>query len=39
LDDFDLALRKFSAGQEVEVVVRRGGEEVNLKATLAKPRS
>lgn len=39
LDDFDLALRKFSAGQEVEVVVLRGGEEVTLRATLAKPRS
>lgn len=39
LDDFDLALRKFSAGQEVEVVVLRGGQEVTLKATLAKPRS
>jgi hypothetical protein len=39
LDDFDLALRKFSAGQEVEVVVRRDGQEVPLKVTLAKPRS
>jgi S1-C subfamily serine protease len=39
LDDFDLALRTFSAGQEVEVVVERGGTEVALKVTLAKPRS
>ncbi len=39
LDDFDLALRKFSAGQEVEVVVLRSGQEVTLKATLAKPRT
>ena len=39
LDDFDLALRKFTAGQEVQVVVRRGEEEVTLSVTLAKPRS
>jgi hypothetical protein len=39
LDDFDLALRKFSAGQEVEVVVLRGSDEVTLKVTLALPRS
>ena len=39
LDDFDLALRKYSAGQEVEVVVLRGSEEVTLKVTLALPRS
>ena len=39
LDDFDLALRKFNAGQEVQVVVRRGKEEVTLPVTLAKPRS
>jgi Zn-dependent M28 family amino/carboxypeptidase len=38
LDDFDLALRKFSAGQEAEVVVRRAGQEVSLKVTLGKPR-
>ena len=38
LDDFDLALRKFSAGQQVEVVVQRGGEEVTLSVTLASPR-
>lgn len=39
LDDFDLALRKYAAGQEVEVVVLRGSEEVTLKVTLALPRS
>ncbi|MBC8291098.1 MAG: M20/M25/M40 family metallo-hydrolase [Planctomycetes bacterium] len=38
LNDFDLALRDFSAGDEVDVVVRRDGEEVKLKVTLAKPR-
>lgn len=37
LDDFDLALRKFSAGEDVEVVVRRKGEEVKLHVTLAQP--
>ncbi|REJ95871.1 MAG: M20/M25/M40 family metallo-hydrolase [Planctomycetota bacterium] len=39
LDDFDLALRKYTAGQEVEVVVRRGAEEVTVSVTLAQPRS
>ena len=39
LDDFDLALRKFKAGEEVDVTVRRGMEEVTLKVTLAKPRA
>jgi hypothetical protein len=39
LDDFDLALRKYTAGQEVEVVVLRGSDEVTLKVTLALPRS
>jgi hypothetical protein len=38
LDDFDLALRRFAAGQEVEVLVQRGGEELKLKVTLAQPR-
>ncbi len=38
LDDFDLALRKFSPGEPVEVVVRRKGEEVTLSVTLATPR-
>ncbi|MFG0336238.1 MAG: M28 family peptidase [Maioricimonas sp. JB049] len=39
LDDFDLALRKFSPGQEVEVVVFRENRETKLKVTLAAPRS
>lgn len=38
LDDFDLALRKFSGGQQVEVIVQRGGEQVTLNVTLAAPR-
>jgi S1-C subfamily serine protease len=38
LDDFDLALRKFTAGQEVDVVVRRDGADVPLKVTLERPR-
>ena len=38
LDDFDLALRRFSPGQEVKVVVQRDGEEVTLNITLAQPR-
>jgi Zn-dependent M28 family amino/carboxypeptidase len=38
LSDFDLALRDFSAGDEVEVKVRRKGEVVTLKVTLAKPK-
>jgi hypothetical protein len=39
LDDFDLALRKFKAGQEVEITVQRASEVVKLKVTLARPRS
>lgn len=39
LDDFDLALRKFAAGQQVEVVVLRGGSEQTFNVTLAAPRS
>lgn len=39
LDDFDLALRKFNAGQQIEVVVIRGGGEVKLNVTLGAPRS
>jgi hypothetical protein len=39
LDDFDLALRKFNAGQQIDVTVRRQGQEVPLKVTLEKPRS
>ncbi|MBX3439922.1 MAG: M20/M25/M40 family metallo-hydrolase [Planctomycetaceae bacterium] len=38
LDDFDLALREFSAGEEVIVTVRRNGEEHELRVTLATPR-
>ena len=38
LNDFDLALRNYSAGQEVDVVVLRNKEEVPLKVTLDKPR-
>jgi len=38
LDDFDLALRKFSPGETVDVVVIRDGKEVTLKVTLEKPR-
>lgn len=38
LDDFDLALRKFKAGEEIEVVVLRDGKETSLKVTLAPPR-
>lgn len=38
LDDFDLALRTFSAGEPVKVVVLRDGEEVTLTVTLATPR-
>ena len=38
LDDFDLALRRFSPGQEVEVVVLRDGDDVTLNVTLAQPR-
>jgi hypothetical protein len=38
LNDFDLALRNYSAGDDVDVVVRRDGEKVKLKVTLAKPK-
>lgn len=38
LDDFDLALRKFKAGEEIDVVVLRKGEKVALKVTLAAPK-
>lgn len=38
LDDFDLALRKFTAGQQIEVVVLRNGDEVTLNVTLSAPR-
>ncbi|QDU76459.1 Aminopeptidase YwaD precursor [Bremerella volcania] len=38
LEDFDAALRKFKAGDKVEVVVLRDGKEVKLTVTLAPPR-
>ncbi|MCA9081574.1 MAG: PDZ domain-containing protein, partial [Planctomycetaceae bacterium] len=38
LDDFDLALRRFAPGEEVNVTVVRQGAEVKLKVTLAAPR-
>lgn len=39
LDDFDLALRKFSPGQQVTVVVLRGGQRIKLQVVLAAPKS
>ena len=39
LDDFDLALRTFTAGEAVQVVVLRDGEKVTLTVTLATPRN
>ncbi len=38
LDDFDAALRKFKAGDEVEVIVVRDKQEVALKVTLDPPK-
>lgn len=38
LEDFDLALRKFTAGDQVDVTVVREGEEQTLKVTLGRPR-
>lgn len=38
LDDFDLALRKFSAGDQVEVVVERDDQREKLTVTLGQPR-
>jgi Zn-dependent M28 family amino/carboxypeptidase len=38
LSDFDLALRKFSPGDTVEVTVMRGDDKVTLKVVLDKPR-
>lgn len=38
LDDFDAALRKFKAGDEVEVIVVREKKEVPLKVTLGPPK-
>jgi hypothetical protein len=39
LDDFDLALRKFAPGEQVEVTIRRGNEELKLPVVLGSPRS
>jgi len=38
LADFDSALRKFKAGETVELTIRRGSEELKLKVTLEPPR-
>jgi Peptidase family M28/PDZ domain/PA domain len=38
LDDFDLALRRLSAGDEVPVMAIRAGNVVRLKVVLAKPK-
>jgi Peptidase family M28/PDZ domain/PA domain len=38
LDDFDLVLRRFSAGDEIPVVAIRGGKTIRLKVTLGKPK-
>jgi hypothetical protein len=38
LDDFDLALRQYEAGDQVKVVVQRGGKRVELKVVLAAPK-
>lgn len=38
LDDFDLALRKFTPGDTADVTVIRGSEKVTVKVTLDKPR-
>ena len=38
LDDFDLALRKFKAGEEVEIIVLRKAERVTVKVKLGQPK-
>ncbi len=38
LDDFDLALRRFSAGDTIDVTATRAGKPVKLKVTLGVPR-
>jgi len=38
LNDFDLALRDYSPGEEVPFVVRRNGQSVKLNVTLGKPK-
>jgi hypothetical protein len=39
LDDFDLALRKYSPGEQVTVVALRAGKQIKLQVVLATPRS
>ena len=38
LDDFDLALRKFKAGDDVDIVVLRKAERVTVKVKLGQPK-
>jgi hypothetical protein len=38
LDDFDLALRKFSPGQQVTVEAMRNGKRIKMQVVLAAPR-
>ena len=38
LEDFDLALRRLSAGDAVEVTVTRGNQEVKTTVTLEPPK-
>jgi acetylornithine deacetylase/succinyl-diaminopimelate desuccinylase-like protein len=38
LDDFDVALRKFKAGDKIKITIRRENQEVELTVTLAPPR-
>ncbi|MEZ6069778.1 MAG: PDZ domain-containing protein [Pirellulales bacterium] len=38
LEDFDSALRKHEAGEQVPVVVKRGDQEVTLQVKLGEPR-
>jgi hypothetical protein len=38
LDDFDLALRRVNAGDEVPITALRGGKEVKLKVTMGTPK-
>jgi hypothetical protein len=38
LEDFDSALRKYKAGDKVQVVVKRNGQEVKLEVTLDPPK-
>ncbi|MBW3540716.1 MAG: M20/M25/M40 family metallo-hydrolase [Planctomycetes bacterium] len=39
LNDFDLALRNYEPGDEVDVVVTRDGSPLKLKVTLGRPRN